>query len=424
MKGLGMTILIILVLGCFDRKGESFPIPRPQTLPEFSFPDISYEEYHNKILGFLVGSAIGDAMGSPVEMWSAGQIEDRFGFIDKLIINSRASSAEGPWGSNMPAGTGTDDTRWKYLFGKYLLGQSRADQRSETFAHFIQQQYEGLKRSLDETDSFDADKLEVNIKYLQWLQEWAIVANAYLSGDIDRYNERLAKFYGGEMACAGLLYAPLLGMLYPGDPLNAYLAGWDHSIFDLGYAKDLTSMSAALTAAAMTYESVDSILNLHQWVDPKNYTDSRLIGRICNQIHEGALAAQRKDLIADSVKGTPDYFLGDTMKHKRMLATFQSMDPHLKSIPFHADEIYRISLNALAFSGGNFMDAMVFITNYGRDNDTVGAVAGGILGAFTGYTALPDKMCRTVIDAHRDILNIDLESLAEDLAMAFYVGRD
>ncbi len=110
MKGLGVTILIILVLGCFDRKGESFPIPRPQTLPEFSFPDISYEEYHNKILGFLVGSAIGDAMGSPVEMWSAGQIEDRFGFIDKLIINSRASSAEGPWGSNLPAGTGTDDT--------------------------------------------------------------------------------------------------------------------------------------------------------------------------------------------------------------------------------------------------------------------------------------------------------------------------
>jgi hypothetical protein len=39
---------------------------------------------------------------------------------------------------------------------------------------------------------------------------------------------------------------------------------------------------------------------------------------------------------------------------------------------------------------------MQFIVNYGRDNDTVAAVAGMILGAKLGYSGLPESMRNTV----------------------------
>ena len=46
-----------------------------------------------------------------------------------------------------------------------------------------------------------------------------------------------------------------------------------------------------------------------------------------------------------------------------------------------------INLTALLFSNYQFQPAMEFVTNYGRDNDTVAAVTGAILGA-------PSRLCR------------------------------
>jgi ADP-ribosylglycohydrolase len=58
---------------------------------------------------------------------------------------------------------------------------------------------------------------------------------------------------------------------------------------------------------------------------------------------------------------------------------------------------------------------MQFIVNYGRDNDTVAAVAGMILGAKLGYSGLPESMRNTVVRANKDQIGIDLEALAREL---------
>ena len=39
------------------------------------------------VLGSLVGSAIGDAMGAPTEMWSRDQIQAEYGFVSDLSYN-------------------------------------------------------------------------------------------------------------------------------------------------------------------------------------------------------------------------------------------------------------------------------------------------------------------------------------------------
>ncbi|MEL6941140.1 MAG: ADP-ribosylglycohydrolase family protein [Bacteroidota bacterium] len=387
---------------------------------------MTQEEYQDRILGALVGSAIGDAMGSPVEMWTADAIKERYGFVDRLIPNARPASAEGPWKTNMTAGTGTDDTRWKQLMTYYFLSLSNdEDPHDLSFATFIIEQYEQLKQRIISEDGLAPEQLEASTRYLQWMQEWVKVAEAYRSKDIRKYASALPKFYGGEMSCAGMLYAPLLGVLYPNAPKNAYQAAWELSLFDIGYAKDMTAMTAALAAASFEKEIfAEELLAIHYEVDEQDFADSRLIGRIANSIYETALrdnrAVKQKEHFALEIDHLPAYFQGDSLRYQQMILLYEKMNAQLKAIPFHAHEIYMISLYALLYAEGNFMDAMCFITNFGRDNDTVAAVVGTILGIQNGYNALPQDLAKTVIDAQKNELNIDLLKLGEELSDRFY----
>ncbi|MEL6924227.1 MAG: ADP-ribosylglycohydrolase family protein, partial [Bacteroidota bacterium] len=414
-----------------EPKPVDFPTPGEptQTIQRAASSTLSSEQYYDKVLGLLVGSAIGDAMGAPVEMWDRGRIQNRYGFIDDLIPNVRNASAEGTWKTNLPPGTSTDDTRWKWLMVKYfsslpeVYNNTFTNATANSFAQFLVDEYQQLKETIIARDGLNPNDLEANVRYLQWLQEWVKVAEAWLSNDVAAYSNAANRFYGGEMACGGMLYAPALALLVPGQSAAAYQLGWDLSIFDIGYAKDISGMTAALTAAAFDPAmTTDSLLGLHYSTDPMQMADSRLIGRIINGIYENALAdyansfresrhnnKQQKDIVL------PAYFQSDTSKYRLMQGLYRRMDQRLQDIAFHANEIYMITLYSLLFADGNFMDAMVFITNYGRDNDTVGAVVGAILGAQLGFTNLPKGLSQKVLEANRRVLNIDLEQLARQM---------
>ncbi|MEM1327809.1 MAG: ADP-ribosylglycohydrolase family protein [Bacteroidota bacterium] len=422
--------LMLLLVGCQEERPDidaiSLP-PESKHLIEDSPPfSLNESDYRDKILGLLVGSAIGDAMGSPVEMWSRSDIAFRYGFVTDFLLNARPASAEGPWGSNLVAGTGTDDTRWKQLMGVYLLKTKSTNNISpEGFTKFIADAYDELRQELTTASPLAADRLDNSTRYLQWLQEWVKVAAAYQSGEVDEYADAVAKFYGGEMSCAGMLYAPMLGITHAQRPRSAYRAAWSLSLFDIGYAKDITAMTAALTAAAFdSTKNTEQLLQLHYDIDEARMADSRLIGRVVNTIYETALRDYYNSQQIDSVQversKIPTYFQDRPSKYEQLLYLYDRMQPQLKSIPFHAHEIYLISLYALLFADGDFMDAMVFITNFGRDNDTVAAVVGSMMGAQLGYKKLPKELSATVVQVQKEKLNIDLIQLAETLGDVYY----
>ena len=378
------------------------------------------EEYYWRMLGMVVGSAIGDAMGSPVEMWHRSDIQKIYGFIDKPIFNARVASPEGPWQTNMPAGTTTDDTRWKYLMLQYFL-QLKERPNQENFSEFIVKYYDDLKNDLIKKDGFKADKLEESTLYLTWLQEWVKVVEKN-----GRYNPSVqAKFYGGEMSCAGMLYAPMLGSLYPGDPKAAYAKAFELSLFDIGYAKDLTALTAALTAIAFKENfSADSLWHYHTKIDPYLFSESRLIGRIANNICESAIhdyeEIKKMDFENYPAKNIPFYFSDKPERYFQLLEFYKKMDGKLKDTPFHANEIYMITLSTLLYAEGDFNDAMVFVTNYGRDNDTAGAIVGAILGAQIGFLDMPKNWREKVLEVNKKELNLDFEKLTFNLGEKYF----
>jgi len=120
--------------------------------------------------------------------------------------------------------------------------------------------------------------LDIQIKKIDWIKEWARVALAYQKDEL-AYQKAQNRFYGGEMSCAGQLYTPMFGLL-ANTPEEAYETAYDHSLFDLGYAKDISALVAAMTQMSMHTSNMDSILNTATFVDPYAYQDSRLVGRI------------------------------------------------------------------------------------------------------------------------------------------------
>lgn len=404
-----------------------------KTSPAFSIADpvkknygsdslaLSQAVYHDKVLGALVGSAIGDAMGASTEMWYRGDIQRKYGYITGLTPAVREQSPEGTWEHNLGPGATTDDTRWKFLMVAYLKKYG-PDISPDKFAAFITEYYQSVAGRLEEKEVLDnPDLLDSAIKKVDWIKEWARVALAYQNGP-EAYTRAINRFYGGEMSCAGMLYTPMFGLVAPGTNA-AYEQAYEHGIFDLGYARDISSLLAAMTRMALQTTSVDSILDTAVFVDPYRYQDSRLVGRISLRIADDS---RRNVWLSEELAVTdtlvqsiipPRGYPGTRADWVRQDFIYSKLEADRKSIPFHAGEIWEIVITALEYGKGDFGKTMQFIVNYGRDNDTAGAVAGMILGAKLGFNGLPDNLKAQVLKINKEQMGIDLEALADEMAM-------
>ena len=291
---IGRTIILLVVgaLGCSSPETPADPAAVAEPPP--GHPKIDREVLYDKVLGMLLGSAIGDAMGAPTEMWSRRDIAINYGIVNRLDTMVRAPSAEGTWDYNLPAGGTTDDTRWKKLTAEFLLKQrsgfgATGQPKATDFARHIIEAYREHVAELRAVTGNNPESFETVTRRMAWLQEWVPVAQAFVEGDPQTYGMALSKFYGGEVTCAGMLYSPMIGAYYPGSPALAYEAAYELSIFDLGYARDISALTSAMVAAAMSPKAHQAqVINVLRDVDPQAYFKSRLVGRSAYRLLQDA----------------------------------------------------------------------------------------------------------------------------------------
>ncbi|MBA4053591.1 MAG: ADP-ribosylglycohydrolase family protein [Marivirga sp.] len=417
-------ILVFLALVSCSKKQEIKETVSPTRSKSISV--ISEKTYHNKVLGLLIGSAIGDAMGAPTEMWNRSDIRTEYGFVNSLDTMVRAPSAEGTWKHNLPAGGTTDDTRWKKLFVSYATGQTWPGLQPKDFAEHIIKKYKTDIDALKATEGFDPQPYEENLMKMAWLQEWALVSDAYVKNDMVIYANALSKFYGGEMTCAGMLYSPLIGACVPSDPETSYNTAYNLSIFDIGYARDITSLVAAMVSQAFdSTADKNSLTNVIRTVDPNHYFNSRLVGRTSYRFYQIAntIVSTSKNLTLKNLPG--DFRIDrewqslDSLSYLQLSNAYTLLDKYNEDMPFHAAEIYLITLTAMSYADYDFEKTMEFIINYGRDNDTVAAVAGAILGAYLGADQLPVNKVNQILKVNKEHLGTDLEKLADEMTKKY-----
>ena len=384
---------------------------------------------YDKVLGALLGSAIGDAMGAPTEMWTRERIQAEFGHIEGLTPLVREPSPEGTWDYNLPAGGSTDDTRWKAVMVD-LLTQS-ATRPSQLSAHaladVLTERYISEIKALQALPEAEAGSLESGMQGILWLKEWISVAEAYQSGDLDRYGKALNQFYGGEMVCGGMLFSPLIGVAYPGAPTWAYEQALTLNIYDIGYARDLGALTAALAAVAMRPGSQGTDLQaVLREVDPAGYFRSRLVGRSAYDLYRRSLDIVYQARQQDSLQALenlpvrlamPVQDEAQRLRYIQWSYAYASLDQQLFRMPFHPGELWLISWTAMMLCDFDFRQSLAFIVNYGRDNDTSAAIVGTILGAMYGFKALPKDLIEPALQANL-ALGIDLKEMARRLTIA------
>lgn len=380
-------------------------------------------QLYDRILGGLLGSAAGDAMGAPTEMWSREAIQAEYGHVDSLDDMVRDPSAEGTWKWNLPAGGTTDDTRWKKLVIEAFL--SNSDSPARSLASAIVQEHDEAIGRMQEGQTLDSDYYADQLRQAQWLSEWVKVARPYLAGDRELYDDALHSFYGGEMVCAGMIYAPAVGLRYPNDPERAYRVTYETDIYDLGYARDMAGLVAAMVSAAMdSSANGDSALSVIRSVDPKGYFRARLVSRTAYKLYQRTLQITK---LANEVDTTaffasqpavrlqlPIKTAAERLKYARWSTAYELLDEELRRMPFHPDEIWMVTLTGMLMGEFDLQESLAFIVNYGRDNDTSAAMAGAIIGAMTGADAFPEAWKTTILETSLE-LDLDFEDLARRL---------
>ncbi|MDH4208984.1 MAG: ADP-ribosylglycohydrolase family protein, partial [Anaerolineae bacterium] len=205
------------------------------------------EKVYDRILGCMVGSAIGDSFGAVVEFAGVDRVKRTAGsdWVDQFLPfpQEYGTHPAGVWEKAPPRGTGTDDTRYNHVFVECVL-RNGGMINSQLLA------IEYLERYRDRATFYPrhVDLAE------QWLRRVHEKSCAYLgmkelpSGQ----PSWVAATQGNSFPILwGLISLAFAGLLYVGEPEKAYEKAYELAYYDLAYARDTTAMMAAMVSAAL-----------------------------------------------------------------------------------------------------------------------------------------------------------------------------
>jgi ADP-ribosylglycohydrolase len=334
----------------------------------------------------LLGGAIGDALGGPVEFDSGQQIVAAHpDGLRKFVAG----------GADWPPGTVTDDTQMTLFTVEGLI---RAGVRTDRGIGFtvavVQHAYD---RWLD-TQLLPAPSGERDgwLQGEQWLYARRAPGNTCLSAlsEARRGESKIAQFgaqaVNDSKGCGGVMRAAPFGLLP---------ARW----FDVDWAFDAAAQGAGYTHGHPTGKLASGAL-------------AAIVHQVCQGVELDAALDATEELLArrPGHEETSTALAGA----RRMAASEFGRGPvtvEKLGGGWIAEEALAIGVYAaLAYpEPEQFLDALALAVTHSGDSDSTGAICGNILGALHGETALPAELVYAV-EGRGVILQ-----LADDLVLEF-----
>ncbi len=324
------------------------------------------EDLLRRAYGALIGAAVGDAMGAPVEGRSAAQIRERYGRVTGFV--SETSS-------------GTDDTDFT-LFNAYLLA---------TY---------GAGITLEQVEAEWRDKLLGPGRAYRPGGFSDVISTRNLTAGL---RAPLSGAFNHQMWSDGVAMAiGAAGILAAGQPqLAARLAV---TLGSVSNARDGIAAAQAVAAAisvAMVGASPSEMLAAGVDAVPRDSWTGRVLRRVTSVGSGPGFAAGAEDL---------DVAL-ERLGQEVVVGWWPWADL--------APEAVGLAFGALAATGGEFRRTVPAAISLGRDADTIGAMAGAMAGARGGRDAIPDDWAkRATLSPGKCIgfvASLDIEALAAQL---------
>ncbi|KOU97353.1 MULTISPECIES: ADP-ribosylglycohydrolase family protein [unclassified Streptomyces] len=348
----------------------------------------------DRACGALVGAAVGDALGGPVEGWTPDQIVERHG--------GRVHGIVGPWHENWRTarpiapyhkgdGHVTDDTLMTHaLVRVYETVRDHLD--AYAVAEHLVPDLMSTPRWIPE---LDAEALPLQRIFLA--EKWMVTRLHYAHADPREAGT------GNIVNCGAAMYMAPVGIANAGNPAGAYAEALDIAgAHQSSYGREAAGVFAAAVAAACVPGAtaasvVDTALSLAKDGTRAAIAAVREAAR-AHRDFESALAPLRAAVAPYDSVG-PDY-------------RNPSLDARRPS-RVHAIEELPIALGMLLVADGRYEGAVLGAVNYGRDCDSIATMAGAIAGALGGEAAVPAVWAKQVAEASRLDLHAPAVALAE-----------
>ncbi|MET7621232.1 ADP-ribosylglycohydrolase family protein [Streptomyces sp. NPDC005408] len=348
----------------------------------------------DRITGSLIGAAVGDALGGPVEGYSPEQIVERHG--------GRVHAIVGPWHG--------DEWRTARPIAPYHKGDGHITDDT-LMTHALIRVYTTVRDHLDAyavADHLVPDlisnprwipELEAEALPLQrvFLAEKWMVARLHYG-----HNDPREAGAGNIVNCGAAMYMAPVGLVNAANPTAAYAEAIDIAgAHQSSYGREAAGVFAAAVSAACLPDA----------------TPATVIDTALSLAKDGTQAAIEE--VAEVATHHSDFesALGPL---RAAVAPFDTVGPDYRSPSLaarrpsrlHSIEELPVALGMLMVGGGDYRRTVLGAVNYGRDCDSIATMAGAIAGALHGESAVPSDWAKTVADASR----IDLHTPARELA--------
>lgn len=330
-----------------------------------------------KVYGCLLGGAIGDALGGPVEgrQWTPEMLRDTYGEVDSLMPYEREVGYHAHF--HKGAGAYTDDTRMKHILCEAIIEAGGMPRRGD-FGHVLARAYHNAQDVLHE------GLIEEYYLKAIWGDDKAI--------------------YSGEPTNGAIMSNSPIGLIAACRPDDAYQAGFDLAFLTEGYAKSASAMMVAAISEAMKPDAtikdiIDATRTSHLKFAERREGPrwNKLEWKYDPNLHfldKGiAIANEASNYIEVQEK------LYETLEWGHLF----SEATHTLVVP----------LSMFINCGGDFKKSVIACVMYARDNDSYASVVGALAGAYHGVDIIPEEWKTTVIEANPET---DMHELAVQLA--------
>lgn len=344
--------------------------------------DITALPLYDRIYGSLLASAVGDAIGGPVEGLSYTAIAQRYGVVDTCLPYDFAPDYHNHF--RRTAGSVTDDTRLRCL-----VAQAVTQEDSPVWHGLLPRRGDLLKVLVEAYYGTDEALTR------GFLEEYVLGG---LYGE-----DRLT--WDGQPTNGFLMANAPLGLICPGEPDVAFDLSFALDFISGGYARISAAMGAAAVAAATVSETTVEAVVEAMLQAAQRY---RRVGPQTRQWQWYATVFELNErLVREAVE--------IALRHQDVFAVREDYYERLKVGPLgsEAAQTLAVALGMLVAAGGDLRQAIIGAVNYGRDSDSYGSLVGAIAGAMRGVGAIPSSWRTVVSRANPDL---DLPQLSLRLA--------